>query len=437
MKLLSRSVRILALSWLTCLSSTLQASDQSPAVLLSREKCSIVERVAVGKDRNIVAVGQCVSGSSLVRKVFKLNSAGVKLWRAPFEAPKSWSALDGLALDAEDNPILLAREPDAKISRRVTGVVLKLSSNGLPLWTQKLSPSDPALVQEENIVHDVATDATGTYLAGTRLSVTSDPVHLGNGVYSHWSLYASVSVFFIKLSAAGEVLWRQDETPIQVAAPSTSPDYSWATKGSSTTSVAWVNNPTTFPLSIVQKDGSLYSQHGALREIRDGATGILKSKSSDSYFFGFLTRGRDGKIYSAGTSNTQEYHPMYNKELITYDDQFSRIGQARVELPPSDYTGRSGAIHRDAFAMDTDGSLYFTGMQCVPPNLGCGIYAARLSLEGDPMNARASFLWQSLYGAATYHGSYGITVALDEAHAYIAAHFGDTRIAKGVLRYGK
>ncbi|MCM2277500.1 MAG: hypothetical protein NDJ89_05440 [Oligoflexia bacterium] len=406
------------------------AETRAPSVLLSREKCHIVEAVAVAKDRNIVAAAQCLVGANYVRKVFKFTPAGGKLW-ATRALTDSFSALERLMLDDQDNILLIGRGlSDPENPRRAAALMVKASATGVLLWSRELrAAADAAIAQDDFFFASIATDRSEIYLAGTHVITEKDGEYLGNGITSSPYHFMTVSPFFLKFDASGTLKWRQDEAPVLVSQAATYADYSWMT-GKISDFASIVNN-TLFPLSIVFKNGLLYTQHGNLRKVRDGLTGSEKTRITFPYFFGSLNLGRDGRIYSYGTSTIGAYHPIHNHELIGMADDLGKLSHITLYLPPSDFSGRPGTLYPKGLLIDSDGSLFVTTQRCLTKDEGCGVYTARLTALG-------STVWDSVYANMPFYGSLGQTLAADESDVYVAAAFGqEIKVAKGVLKFRK
>lgn len=237
----------------------------------------------------------------------------------------------------------------------------------------------------------------------------------------------------MKLSNAGTVLWKQTESTINLRNPQLSDGYIWASMD--------LKKPLlSAPLKIIAKNNRLYAQHGALRQIRDLASGAVIKKTYSPYFFGSLFEGHNGKLYSLGTrKQSDDYHAVYYHDLAAFDDNFELVGLTGINsLPPSDNSTRSGTIQPDAIMVDQAGEIFVTGMHCVSKELGCGAYTARLKKSGDVLNAVASIAWQSTYNPVPYYGSRGNMLVSDGAYVYVAVAFGqEGSYTRGVLKYAR
>jgi len=156
-----------------------------------------VSAVATDPDDNVLVTGRFLNESSGRDSdvwVAKLDSSGTQLWRRQFGTTK-YDSPAGVATDASDN-VYVAGSTDGPLAGTLRGprdaFLIKFDSAGNQLWRRQVGTVD---IDEG---HAVATDGDGNvYLAGSTVGNIAGP---NKGPTDGWVL---------KFDSAGNKLWRR------------------------------------------------------------------------------------------------------------------------------------------------------------------------------------------------------------------------------------
>lgn len=401
------------------LSVSAGAADPTPAVLTAKDNCTDIALLAKTTDGGIVFKALCTPGgkvtwsSSQVYKVIKVSASNQKIFEVvegsagPFD-PRYVTHLN---TDASNNIIVTGDISRVSIYDNLGFHVTKLSANGSMLWQKKFMPPTDASVyvfEHRYSAAAVTSDGANTFLAMRE----SGMVPKDQGTYGAGPLKENI----LKLDSQGNIQWNKEGAlfPYDPAKNI----YADAT-----------------PLSLVEKDGLIYSFSGGLAQIRAQASGDVLFSSQSAQNRGRLLRGGNNKIYEVELEKSTGMlaFPAVAR-LRELDAQLSQV--RTIDFNPA---ANDGILSKRDVAIDSAGDIFVTGRKCSSVDTNCGIYTAKYRASQDSSQAVATPVWESVYAATTLdNGGLGFEVIVDASGVYVGGRFAyGSRFVRGVLKYQK